>query len=175
MSWKGALHPWLTVILIPLLETMSHRRIRVTNSRNKTKRPENALDIYAYLMIAWSLYAALVRLAKGRIMTKCRSASNWQWLQRGRKTYKDRFRGQLVCRVENEDQRLQTNVMHFRNSGNRRTSYQFRLGTQSVEVVEKYKYLGVFLDEFLKCHTAANILRESAGRALGVSQAGLKL
>ena len=33
--------------------------------------------------------------------------------------------------------------------------------------VSKYKYLGVFLDEFLTFHDCAQILADSAGRALG--------
>ena len=37
-----------------------------------------------------------------------------------------------------------SNVIDFRNSRNSRTSYQFLLETQSVEVVKKYKYLGLF-------------------------------
>ncbi len=56
-----------------------------------------------------------------------------------------------------------TDVIQFISSRNRRSSYQFRLGTQSVEVVEKYKYLGVFLEEFFKYQTTANVLEESTG------------
>ncbi len=36
-----------------------------------------------------------------------------------------------------------------------------------LEIVHKYKYLGVLLDEFLKFDTVASVLAESSGRALG--------
>ena len=71
MNWKTALYPWLTVILILLVETMWHKYSK------ENQRPEKALNIYAYFMITQSLAAVLVCLAKVRIMTKCRSASNW--------------------------------------------------------------------------------------------------
>ena len=41
-----------------------------------------------------------------------------------------------------------------------------------MEVVAKYKYLGVFLDDFLKYRTTANILGESVGRARGMCVGG---
>ncbi len=59
-----------------------------------------------------------------------------------------------------------TNIVHFRNKGTHCTNVCFKLGKNVLNKVEKYKYLGVILNEYdTKC--TAKILSEAAGRALG--------
>ncbi len=41
------------------------------------------------------------------------------------------------------------------------------LGNLDMEIVDKYKYLGIFLDEFLFFRCSASMLSGAAGRALG--------
>ena len=62
---------------------------------------------------------------------------------------------------------MKSNVMHFRGKRNRLTETCFMFGDNKVIKVEKYKYLGVILDEFLTFETCARTLSESAGRSLG--------
>ena len=66
--------------------------------------------------------------------------------------------------------RVNTNkskVIHYRIKSQDRTKEQFIFGSNKLEVVGRYKYLGLVLDEFLNYDTTAAILAESGGRALG--------
>ena len=66
--------------------------------------------------------------------------------------------------------RVNTNkskVIHYRIKSQDRTKKEFMFGTTNLEVVSRYKYLGLVLDEFLNYETTAAILAESGGRALG--------
>ena len=58
-------------------------------------------------------------------------------------------------------------VMHFRPKNIACTHFKFLFGEESVKIVSTYKYLGVYLDEFLIFDHCARVLSESAGRALG--------
>ena len=58
-------------------------------------------------------------------------------------------------------------IMHFRNRRNSRTNKVFRLGVVEIKIVEKYKYLGIILDEYLNYNITAETLCSSASRALG--------
>ena len=58
-------------------------------------------------------------------------------------------------------------IMHFRNSRNSRTNKVFRLGEVEIKIIEKYKYLGIILDEYLNYNITAETLCSSASRALG--------
>ncbi len=60
-------------------------------------------------------------------------------------------------------------IVHFRNSPKQRTSYEFKLcdNGPELEIVDQYKYLGVFMDEFLTYKKATEILSAAAGRSLG--------
>ena len=49
---------------------------------------------------------------------------------------------------------------------NKRCNYRFSLGNELIENVSKFKYLGVIFDEFLNFKEYANVLADSAGRAL---------
>ena len=63
--------------------------------------------------------------------------------------------------------RAKTNVVHFRNKRKPRTSFKFEFDNMPLDVVDKYKYLGIYFDEHLNFGDSADILAESSGRALG--------
>ena len=60
-----------------------------------------------------------------------------------------------------------TKVIHFRIKSQFRTNFKFLIGDNEIEVVEKYKYLGLVLDEHLDFNVTTSVLAGSAGRALG--------
>ena len=61
-----------------------------------------------------------------------------------------------------------SNVVHFRNPPKQRTDFKFMLGTiAELNVVENYKYLGTFFDEYLTFGKATEVLSAAANRALG--------
>ncbi len=60
-----------------------------------------------------------------------------------------------------------TKVIHFRQKSTKITDLTFQLGEHEVKKVDKYKYLGDYLDEYLDYQTIANTLSGAAGRALG--------
>ncbi len=60
-----------------------------------------------------------------------------------------------------------TKVIHFRNIRRPGSRFVFKYGDSTLEIVNKYKYLGVFLDEFLNFDSVASMLAESSGSALG--------
>ena len=60
-----------------------------------------------------------------------------------------------------------TKVVHFRNKRVNRTKCAFKMGNENVDIVEEYKYLGVYLNEYLDYNVIANTLSGAAGRALG--------
>ncbi len=62
-----------------------------------------------------------------------------------------------------------SNIVHFRNAPKVQTDFNFQLGTDGprLEIVDSYKYLGVFFDRYLTFNTAAEVLGDAAGRALG--------
>ena len=58
-------------------------------------------------------------------------------------------------------------VVHFRPNSKPRTHYIFKCGDDTVEVVDKYKYLGLILTEYLDHKFMADTVAKSASRALG--------
>ncbi len=60
-------------------------------------------------------------------------------------------------------------IVHYRNAPKLRTQYAFKLNDNGpiLEVVDSYKYLGVYLDEYLTFSKTTEILSTAAGRALG--------
>ena len=58
-------------------------------------------------------------------------------------------------------------VVHFRKSRKQITNFVFSLCGDNLEVVPKYKYLGLYLDEHLNFKEATKILSDSSYRALG--------
>ena len=60
-----------------------------------------------------------------------------------------------------------TKIVHFRNKRQCRTSFIFMYGETNLDIVSQSKYLGLVLNEFFDLGITANILSDSAGRALG--------
>ena len=60
-----------------------------------------------------------------------------------------------------------TKIIHFRTVRKAPTNVVFKYGNDDLEVVSRYKYLGIILDEHLKFDTCSRPLAESGGRALG--------
>ncbi len=60
-----------------------------------------------------------------------------------------------------------SNIVHFRNRRKQRTSNNFQLCGKELNIVDKYKYLGIIMNEFLDYTVTADILAGAAGRALG--------
>ena len=60
-----------------------------------------------------------------------------------------------------------TKIVHFRVKSQAKTDFGFIFNNEVVECVEKYKYLGIYLDEHLDFRSTATILANSATRALG--------
>ena len=67
-----------------------------------------------------------------------------------------------------------TNIVHFRCKNNPLSDVNFMYGTQNVEIVSKYKYLGVVLNEFLDYSLIAETLSDSGKRALGAIYAKVR-
>ncbi len=62
-----------------------------------------------------------------------------------------------------------SNVVHYRNPPKAQTNFKFSLGTNGpkLDIVTSYKYLGVYLDQYLTFSKATEVLGNAAGRALG--------
>ena len=60
-----------------------------------------------------------------------------------------------------------TNVVHFRAKRRKLSQYKFYYGTNVIDYVCKYKYLGVVFHEHMDFIECANYLADAAGRALG--------
>ena len=60
-------------------------------------------------------------------------------------------------------------VVHYRNAPKARTKFEFKLQENgpSLTVVDSYKYLGVYLDEYLTFSKTSEVLSTAGGRALG--------
>ncbi len=52
-----------------------------------------------------------------------------------------------------------TNVVHFRNKHQLKTQYVFKVGNNSLNVVDRYKYLVIILNTFLEFEVTASTLR----------------
>ena len=61
---------------------------------------------------------------------------------------------------------LKTNIMHVRKQQIPRSLFNFKLENGNVDYCDKYKYLGVTLNEHLNFEKTTFELRECAGRAL---------
>ena len=60
-----------------------------------------------------------------------------------------------------------TKIVHFRHKSQNRSKTEFKFGTDTVQMSEKYKYLGLWLSEHLNVMDTVKPLAASAGRALG--------
>ncbi len=54
------------------------------------------------------------------------------------------------CRKWRMHKYLKTNIVHFRNRRTLMTNFHFSCGGITLDVVDSYKYLGIYLDAFLK-------------------------
>ncbi len=66
-------------------------------------------------------------------------------------------------------------VVHFRLRTQEKSSFNFKCGEKIVDIVERYKYLGLVFDEFLDFNVTAGTLADSAGRALGAIYSKFKI
>ena len=60
-----------------------------------------------------------------------------------------------------------TKVVHFRPKSYNRTSTKFTCNGKCIDVVQGYKYLGLWFDEFLDFNISTKYISASASRALG--------
>lgn len=61
-----------------------------------------------------------------------------------------------------------TKIIHFRNQSVANSSFQFKCGESDIEYTDKYKYLGLVLNEHLDYSVTAKYVAQSATRALGL-------
>ena len=57
--------------------------------------------------------------------------------------------------------------VHSRRSRQRRSNFELKIGSNSLETVDRYKYIGVIFQEKLDFTHDADALAKGAGRALG--------
>ena len=60
-----------------------------------------------------------------------------------------------------------SNVLHFRNKGKERSTFEFHIGNQPVDYATVYRYLGIHMHENLDFTETAEILSQAGSRALG--------
>ncbi len=60
-----------------------------------------------------------------------------------------------------------TKIIHFRNKRVKKTEKHFFIDNEEVEILDRYKYLGIILNEHLDFNVTASTLAGAAGRALG--------
>ncbi len=63
--------------------------------------------------------------------------------------------------------RDKTKIVHFRKISVSRTKHEFNLGENNIEIVDKYKYLGIYFDECLDFKCTASMFAGAGGRPLG--------
>ena len=61
-------------------------------------------------------------------------------------------------------------IVHFRRKTLPKTSFEFKVGCNTLEVTDSYTYLGIIFDEFLTFEKCAKTLSDSAGRALSATK-----
>ena len=71
------------------------------------------------------------------------------------------FKWKLKLNVE------KSKIVHFRRKNVTRTEFPFHFDENELEIIHRYKYLGIIIDEYLNYDVTAQMLSESAGRALG--------
>ena len=65
-------------------------------------------------------------------------------------------------------------IVHFRQRSVPCSDFLFTCGTDQLNIVEQYVYLGLTLTEFLDYNVTAKLVSQSAGRALGLLIAKFK-
>ena len=61
-----------------------------------------------------------------------------------------------------------TNIVHFRNQQIRRTKTVFQCNDKALKVTDRYKYLGIWFQEYLDLSITVHEVAKSASRALGL-------
>ena len=61
-----------------------------------------------------------------------------------------------------------TKVMHFRSNTSTQSNVQFNIGDKVIATEQKYKYLGLYIDEHLDFDVTVSYVAKSAHRALGL-------
>ena len=60
-----------------------------------------------------------------------------------------------------------TEVVHFRRKHKDRTSFEFSLGVNALNITDEYRYLGLVLNEHMDFSATGQILADAGGRAFG--------
>ena len=68
-----------------------------------------------------------------------------------------------------------SNVIHFRNKGKERSNFVFRIGDQSFDYANVYRYLGIHMHENLDFTEIAEVLSQAGGQSLGCHDFGSTL
>ena len=68
-----------------------------------------------------------------------------------------------------------TKIVHYRHTSQPRTEHVFKYGHENIGLCDKYKYLGLYLNEFLDYGVTVRHLSTSANRALGALHTKVKL
>ena len=63
---------------------------------------------------------------------------------------------------------IKSKVMHVRPKRLVRTEKDFVLGNELLDVVNEYKYLWFYFDEFMDLNKGINMLSDAAGKSLGI-------
>ncbi len=87
----------------------------------------------------------------------------------------DEIKLQILLEISNEwckKWRMKINngktiVIHFKNKSTKIIDVTIQLGEHDIKKVDKYIYLGVYLNEYLDYQTIGNTLSGASGRALG--------
>ena len=70
------------------------------------------------------------------------------------------------CKFRLEANLLKTEILHVRKSSITCSKFQFKFGKREINYCQSYKYLGLYIDQFLNFETMSNMLYEPAKRAL---------
>ena len=62
-----------------------------------------------------------------------------------------------------------SNAVHFRSPSMGKTNFNFRCGNDSIEIGDKYVYLGLLLTEHLEFEMTAKYVTQSASRAFTIT------
>ena len=68
-----------------------------------------------------------------------------------------------------------SNIIHFRNPSVSKANFVFKCGDSTLQIVDRYTYIGLLLSEHLDFEMAAKFVAQSASRALGLLISKCKL
>ncbi len=102
--------------------------------------------------VAIMLYADdIICIANNEVDLQCMIECMYKWC----------YKWKLKLNIE------KSNIVHFRTRRQAQTKFQFQYGDKEFKKVDRYKYLGMFLDAHLSFNDGSKILSEAGGRALG--------